>query len=124
MSTKKTTDVWWSRFSNILGICVVLVFLLNQLTHLMSILGGPQYVCATRVVPPPGASDGQASADASFFPPTFLCHFPSAARDGTYLTIDMFPFGAWIFWSSLLILILVFVGKTFLHRRTSSFPDR
>lgn len=107
----------WNRILNFLGLGAFLALIFNQTIYMLSTLGGAQYVCASRVLPPEGATDGLLSAEYNFFPPKFVCHFPSSARDGTSMPVDMLPFGAWVFWFSIAVIMLVLLAKFFLRRR-------
>lgn len=116
-SVGKASALHWNRVLTFLGLGAFLTFFFNQTIYMLSIFGGAQYVCASRVLPPQGATDGLVLAEYNFFPPKFVCHFPSGARDGTSMPVDMLPFGTWVFWTSLTVIALVLLAKLFLRRR-------
>lgn len=68
--------------------------------------------------------DTMGRGDWSFLPPTLQCHYPAPRPGEPPITVDMFPQGAEIFWTSLIAVALTLVVGLVLRRRvTTSVPQ-
>lgn len=101
----------WVFISWIIAAAAFLVWVLNQATHLVTVREGPNYVCAMNGPPDSAQALGAVdmsyiSGERTFFPPTFVCGYPTQIGGQPSIFVDMYPAVPWIFWISLSMLAL------------------
>ena len=116
----------WAFISWIVAAAAFMVWVINQAAHLVTVREGPQYVCARN-----GPSDsaqalgavdiGTISGERTFFPPTFVCGYPTQIGGQPSIFVDMYPAGPWIFWISLSVLAIA-AGLALVGQRRAQQP--
>lgn len=112
----------WLFITWFIAIAASLLWVLNQVVHMVTVREGPQYVCARDAVPDRAralgaSSQGIVSGRSTFFPPTFVCAYPAQADPQSMVYVDMYPTGPWIFWASLSVFALATVLAIVLRHR-------
>ena len=108
----------------LVAIAALLLWCFNQVVHVLTTWGGPQYVCVTqtpqRAQEMGAVGEGHISAQSTFFPPTFVCGYPDQYGGQPALFVDMYPVGPWIFWLASVVFVLATLLALFLRRRARS----
>ena len=119
----------WIVVNWLVAIAGLLLWCFNQVLHVLTIWGGPQYVCLTQG-PPKRAQEigavgeGLITAESTFFPPTFVCGYPDQYGGRPIIFVDMYPVGPWIFWFALVVFAVATVLALTLRRRVQSGVSR
>lgn len=112
----------WAWPPAVLAAVAVLVWSINQLFYGYRVRDGPGYACATDwPVPTSIISSSMVTADTTAFPPTLICHYAPAPGAAHTITVDHYPTGPEVFYTSLgALAAAAFLGLVLLarfHRR-------
>ncbi|MCM3687302.1 hypothetical protein [Kocuria rosea] len=112
----------WAWPPAVLAAVAVLVWSINQLFYGYRVRDGPGYACATDwPVPTSIISSSMVTADTTAFPPTLICHYAPAPGAAHTITVDHYPTGPEVFYTSLgALTVAAFLGLVLLarfHRR-------
>ena len=102
----------------ILAGLALLVGSINQLMYGYRVQYGSIDACATRwPVPTNVISTSMVTADTTTFPPTLICHYAEAPGAAPTITVDQFPTGPEVFYTSLgALAVAAFLGLVLLAR--------